>query len=81
MLPKLCSNTNKIDITTIEKSNKIIKFSLFNKTPLKINSSEIGEIKTVVITPLKTNKELLINSEDITNEFKLGKTFKIKSDK
>ncbi|MCQ2971247.1 MAG: hypothetical protein MJ226_06660 [archaeon] len=51
MLPKLCSDANKIDVITIEKSNGIIKFSLFNKTPLKINSSEIGEIKTVVITP------------------------------
>ncbi len=81
ILPKLCNIQNSKDEITIENDNGTINFSLFNKTPLKISSSLIGEINTVAIKPLITNAELLIYTEDEINGLINGKAFKIKLDK
>ena len=51
ILPKLCRAANKTDEINIEKVMGRINFNLFNKTPLKINSSETGEIKTTITNP------------------------------
>ena len=49
MLPKLWRDANNIDETNIAKTGGTINFSLFNRTPLKINSSAKGETKTIEI--------------------------------
>lgn len=58
--PKLCKNANNNEEITIENEIEVNALNLFNKTPLKINSSKIGEKNTVVIKPPKINKELFI---------------------
>lgn len=57
ILPKLCMDANSRDVINIENKVGTILPSLFNKTPLKISSSEIGEITTVVIKPPKAINE------------------------
>ena len=49
MLPKGCMDANNNEVINTENKVGKIIFNLFNKTPLKINSSEIGEITTVAI--------------------------------
>ena len=42
-------DANSNEVINIANNVGTIAFSLFNKTPLKINSSEIGEINTVAM--------------------------------
>ena len=58
MLPKVCMDANSSEEISIANNVGTITFNLFNKTPLKINSSEMGEINTVV-RKLPTTSELL----------------------
>jgi hypothetical protein len=51
MLPKLCSEAKSSDEIKTAKSVGTANFNLFKNTPLKINSSEIGETITVAIRP------------------------------
>ena len=51
MLPKGCIDANNNEVIKTENNVGRIIFNLFSRTPLKINSSEIGEMITVAIKP------------------------------
>lgn len=81
MEPKLCKAANNREVITIANFVGTNKFILFNITPLKINSSLIGETTIIAITPNAKLKELFKYIEEIgklTKKFKLGKAIKIK---
>lgn len=77
--PKLCRDANNIDEINIEKDIGTINFNLFNKTPLNINSSAIGERITIVIKLPKANTELKVLNN--INGLKDGINCKMKSDR
>ena len=55
-LPKGCKEANSNEEINIANSVGTINFNLLSKTPLNINSSEIGETKMVAIKPPITIK-------------------------
>lgn len=67
MLPKLWRAPNNSDEAKSEKITGVINLNLFNKTPLKINSSTIGEITTVEINTPRRGKPSKIDIEGIEN--------------
>ena len=84
MLPKGCMDANSNEVINTENNVGKIIFNLFNKTPLKINSSEIGEITTVAIKLPIAIRELFRYIEDNWKLIKdpiAGNVFKIKLDK
>ena len=64
MLPKGCIDANNKEVTSTEINVGRINLILFNKTPLKINSSEIGEMNTVAIKLPTAMRELFKLIED-----------------
>lgn len=84
ILPKGCMDANNRDVINIENIVGTTSLSLFNRTPLKISSSEIGEMITVAIKLPTAAMELFKNSEDnlkVTMDSIVGNAFKIKLDK
>ena len=76
MLPKLWSAPNNNDDAKSEKITGVINLNLFMKTPLKINSSHIGEIITVEINAPTSGRLPVIDIEGIENstrKLKIGK--------
>lgn len=67
MPPKLWSAPNNNDEAKSEKMTGVINLNLFNKTPLKINSSTIGEMTTVEINVPRRGKLPAIDIEGIEN--------------
>ena len=65
MLPYGCIEANNNEAISIESVAGIINLNLFNRTPLNISSSEIGDIITVVMKPPTEIKELLKLTEEI----------------
>ena len=58
-------DANSNEVINIANNVGTIAFSLFNKTPLKINSSEIGDMNTEAMKlPIAIN-ELAIYNEDV----------------
>ena len=80
MLPKVCIDANSSEEISIANNVGTITFNLFNKTPLKINSSEMGEINTVV-RKLPTTSELLNEKWMLIKDSIDGKAFRIRLDK
>ena len=58
MLPKGCIDANNNEVTNTEINVGRTNLNLFNKTPLKISSSEIGEMNTVAIKLPTAMREL-----------------------
>lgn len=58
MLPKGCIDANNNEVTSTEINVGRTNLNLFNKTPLKISSSEIGEMNTVAIKLPTAMREL-----------------------
>ena len=76
MLPKLWSAPNNNEEANSEQITGVINLNLFNKTPLKINSSTMGEMTTVEINVPRRGKLPAIDIEGIENsirKFKIGK--------
>lgn len=82
MLPKVCMEANSNEVTNMESVKGITNLNLFNKTPLNINSSEIGDTITVAMKLPTAIKELLKPDElKLIRLFEMGEKFKIMSDK
>lgn len=80
MLPKPCIDAKSSDEINIENVIGTMSFNLFNRTPLKINSSEIGEMSTVATNPPIAMIELLKHPADtlkLIKEIKPGHISKI----
>lgn len=56
IFPKPCKAANNNEVINIDMTVGTINFNLLNKTPLKINSSEIGEIITVAMKFVTINE-------------------------